>query len=211
MPNIAGEYLSSLGLTQFRCAETEKYPHVTFFFNDYRDDPFDGEHREIIQSPKVATYDLQPEMSAEGICQAVLGRLAADDCEPVIIVNFANGDMVGHTGDLKATIDAMQVLDDCLEQLIQVIDEVGGIMIFTADHGNADIMYTEGKDGEITPKTSHTLSPVPFAIHDGTGTADYRLVDDLPDAGIANIAATAFNLMGLDAPDDYEPSLVEPA
>ena len=94
---------------------------------------------------------------------------------------------------------------------MQVIDEIGGIMIVTADHGNADIMYTEGTGGEITPKTSHTLSPVPFAIHDGSGTAGYRLVDDLPDAGIANVAATALNLMGLDAPADYEPSLIKPA
>ena len=104
-----------------------------------------------------------------------------------------------------------RLLDDCLEQLVQVIDQIGGIMIVTADHGNADIMYTEGIDGAITPKTSHTLSPVPFAIHDGSGTAGYRLVDDLPDAGIANVAATTLNLMGLDAPADYEPSLIKPA
>jgi 2,3-bisphosphoglycerate-independent phosphoglycerate mutase len=126
-------------------------------------------------------------------------------------INFPNGDMVGHTGDLKATVDALQVLDDCLEQLVQVIDDVGGVLIFTADHGNADVMYTEHADGEVTPKTSHTLSPVPFVIHDGSGTADYRFVNDLPDAGIANVAATTLNLMGLDAPADYEPSLVQPA
>ena len=124
-------------------------------------------------------------------------------------INYPNGDMVGHTGDLKATIDAMQVLDDCLGRLLDVIDEVGGVMLFTADHGNANIMYTTGENGEITPKTSHTLSPVPFVIHDGAGDADYRLVDDLPEAGIANIAATAFELMGYTPPDDYEPSLVQ--
>ena len=122
--------------------------------------------------------------------------------------NFANGDMVGHTGDLKATVDAMQVLDDCLEQLLIAIDEVGGVLVFTADHGNADIMYTEHADGEVTPKTSHTLSPVPFVIHDATGSGEYRLTQ-LAQAGLANVAATVLNLMGYDAPEGYEPSLIE--
>jgi 2,3-bisphosphoglycerate-independent phosphoglycerate mutase len=123
-------------------------------------------------------------------------------------INFPNGDMVGHTGDLKATVDAMQVLDDCLEQLLIAIDEVGGVLVFTADHGNADIMYTEQADGEVTPKTSHTLSPVPFVIHDATSSDDYRLAQ-LAQAGLANVAATVLNLMGYDAPEGYEPSLIE--
>tara|TARA_B110000263_G_scaffold217810_1_gene204092 strand:+ start:24 stop:422 length:399 start_codon:yes stop_codon:yes gene_type:complete len=123
-------------------------------------------------------------------------------------INFPNGDMVGHTGDLKATVDAMQVLDDCLEQLLTAIDEVGGVLVFTADHGNADIMYTEKADGEVTPKTSHTLSPVPFVIHDAARGRDYRLAPPAQ-PGLANVAATVLNLMGYEAPEGYEPTLIE--
>ena len=113
--------------------------------------------------------------------------------------------MVGHTGDLNATIEAIRVLDECVAKLLAVIDEVGGALIFTADHGNADIMYKE-KDGERVPVTSHTLSPVPFAIHDNA-SMEYDLVDS-DDAGLANIAATIANLLGFAAPDDYNPSLI---
>ena len=123
-------------------------------------------------------------------------------------INFPNGDMVGHTGDLKATVDAIQVLDDCLEQLLTAIDEVGGVLVFTADHGNADIMYTEKADGEVTPKTSHTLSPVPFVIHDAAHGGTYRLAA-LVEPGLANVAATVLNLMGYEAPEGYEPTLIE--
>jgi len=119
-------------------------------------------------------------------------------------LNFPNGDMVGHTGDLSATIEAIRVLDECTARLIEVIDELDGILIFTADHGNADIMYTE-KDGVRMPKTSHTLSPVPFAIHpDLEGCT----MDDVEEPGLSNVAATVLNLLGFDAPDDYRPSLI---
>src|SRR6185503_2288903 len=115
MPNILGEVISRTGLTQFRCAETEKFPHVTFFFNDYREEPFPGEKRELIPSPRdVTTYDQKPQMSAAGVCEAVLRRLSAKDCEPLIIVNFANPDMVGHTGKLDAAIRAVEVVDECV-------------------------------------------------------------------------------------------------
>ncbi|MEO0492810.1 MAG: 2,3-bisphosphoglycerate-independent phosphoglycerate mutase [Actinomycetota bacterium] len=206
-----GEYLCATGLKSFAVSETQKFGHVTFFWNGNRSGYIDEELETYIEIPSDnVEFNTAPQMKAREITEATIELLRSGD-HAMGRINFANGDMVGHTGDLKATIDAMQVLDDCLEQLVQVIDEIGGIMIVTADHGNADIMYTEGKDGEITPKTSHTLSPVPFAIHDGSGTADYRLIDELPDAGIANVAATVLNLMGLDAPGDYEPSLVEPA
>ncbi len=203
-----GEYLCAGGLKSFAVSETQKFGHVTFFWNGNRSGYINEELETYIEIPSDnVEFNTAPQMKAREITEATIELLRSGEYA-MGRINFANGDMVGHTGDLKATIDAMQVLDDCLEQLVQVIDEIGGIMIVTADHGNADIMYTEGNDGEITPKTSHTLSPVPFAIHDGSGTADYRLVDDLPDAGIANVAATTLNLMGLDAPADYEPSLV---
>ena len=206
-----GEYLCATGLKSFAVSETQKFGHVTFFWNGNRSGYIDEALETYIEIPSDnVEFNTAPQMKAREITEATIELLRSGEYA-MGRINFANGDMVGHTGDLKATIDAMRVLDDCLEQLVQVIDEIGGIMIVTADHGNADIMYTEGIDGEITPKTSHTLSPVPFAIHDGSGTADYRLAADLPDAGIANVAATALNLMGLNAPADYEPSLVEPA
>ncbi|HAB56815.1 MAG TPA: 2,3-bisphosphoglycerate-independent phosphoglycerate mutase [Acidimicrobiaceae bacterium] len=206
-----GEYLCASGLKSFAVSETQKFGHVTFFWNGNRSGYIDEELETYIEIPSDnVEFNTTPQMKAREITEATIELLRSGEYA-MGRINIANGDMVGHTGDLKATIDAMQVLDDCLDQLVQVIDETGGIMIVTADHGNADIMYTEGTDGEITPKTSHTLSPVPFAIHDGSSSADYRLVDDLPDAGIANVAATTLNLMGLDAPTEYEPSLVEPA
>ena len=205
-----GEYLCATGLKSFAVSETQKFGHVTFFWNGNRSGYIDEALETYIEIPSDnVEFNTAPQMKAREITEATIELLRSGEYA-MGRINFANGDMVGHTGDLKATIDAMQVLDDCLEQLVQVIDEIGGIMIVTADHGNADIMYTEGTDGEITPKTSHTLSPVPFAIHDGSGTADYRLINDLPDAGIANVAATTLNLMGLNAPADYEPSLVQP-
>ena len=206
-----GEYLCATGLKSFAVSETQKFGHVTFFWNGNRSGYIDEALETYIEIPSDnVEFNTAPQMKAREITEATIELLRSGEYA-MGRINFANGDMVGHTGDLKATIAAMHVLDDCLEQLVQVIDEIGGIMIVTADHGNADIMYTEGNDGEITPKTSHTLSPVPFAIHDGSGTADYRFVNDLPDAGIANVAATTLNLMGLDAPADYEPSLVQPA
>lgn len=161
MTNIGGAYIASLGLTQFRCAETEKFPHVTFFFNDYRDEPFPGERREIIQSPRVPTYDLQPEMSARGVCEAVLRRVAAPDGEPFIIVNFANPDMVGHTGSLAATVKACEVVDECVGRIVNAALAKGGVCIVTADHGNAEQMW------DLTcnaPHTAHTVYDVPLII-----------------------------------------------
>jgi 2,3-bisphosphoglycerate-independent phosphoglycerate mutase len=121
-------------------------------------------------------------------------------------INFPNGDMVGHTGDLQATIEAMEVVEECVARLMQVIEELDGVLIYTADHGNADIMYTES-NGERHPKTSHTLSPVPFAIYDPGYHGEYTMAP--PDgAGLSNVAATVFNLLGYAPPEDYEPSLI---
>ena len=161
MKNIVGEYLSARGFGQFRCAETEKFPHVTFFFNDYRDEPFEGEHRTIIQSPKVATYDLAPEMSAAGVRDAVLGRIKAPDGEPFIVVNFANADMVGHTGSLEAAIKACEVVDGCAGALVDAALAKGGSCIITADHGNAEQMFNPDTG---SPHTSHTTYDVPLLV-----------------------------------------------
>ncbi|MFN5661358.1 MAG: 2,3-bisphosphoglycerate-independent phosphoglycerate mutase [Planctomyces sp.] len=161
MRKILGEHISALGLTQFRCAETEKYPHVTFFFNDYREEPYPGEQRQNPQSPKVATYDLKPEMSADHVRDAVLARLAAPDCQDVIVVNFANGDMVGHTGSLEAAIKACAAVDACVGQVVKATLERGGQLIVTADHGNAEQMFDPETNA---PHTAHTTYDVPMIL-----------------------------------------------
>jgi len=189
MINIMGSYLSDLGMTQFRCAETEKFPHVTFFFNDYRDEPFPGEHRAIIQSPRVATYDQQPEMSAAGVRDAVLERLRADDCEPVIVVNFANPDMVGHTGALDAVIKAVEFTDRCVGELLDELERVGGGAIVTADHGNAEQMWNPEADA---PHTSHTTYDVPLYVvgeaFRGRALRDGGRLADIVPTGLAMLA-----------------------
>ena len=161
MLDIMGQWLSSQGRRQFRCAETEKYPHVTFFFNDYREEPFPGEQREIIQSPKVATYDLQPEMSAAGVCDAALRRLAAKDCEDVLVINFANADMVGHTGKLAAAIKACETVDACVGKLVDAALARGGSCVVCADHGNSEQMFDPTTNA---PHTAHTLYDVPLIL-----------------------------------------------
>lgn len=210
MPMIAGEYFSKLGLRQFRCAETEKYPHVTFFFNDYRDQPFPGEQQEIIQSPRVATYDLQPEMSAAGVCDAVLRRLDAPDCEDVIIVNFANADMVGHTGSLDAAIKACETVDACVGQIVQRTLARGGSLIVTADHGNAEQML-DPEGG--TAQTAHTVFDVPTIVV-GKAFEHRSLRGDRQSAHwtnqkardtrgrLADIVPTALDMMGLAKPPE---------
>lgn len=193
MVNTAGSYLSSLGLTQFRCAETEKYPHVTFFFNDYRDEPFEGERREIIQSPRVATYDMQPEMSARGVADAVLRRLDAADCEDVIVVNFANVDMVGHTGSLPAAVKACETVDALTGEIMNKALAKGGSLIITADHGNAEQMFNPETNA---PHTSHTIYTVPMHVV-GDGFKERSLSDG---GRLADVVPTALAMMGLPQP-----------
>lgn len=194
MKHILGEVVSAAGLTQFRCAETEKFAHVTFFFNDYREQPFDGETRVLVPSPTdVSTYDQKPEMSAQGVCKAVIDRLRADDCEALIVVNFANGDMVGHTGSLEAAIKAVEMVDQCVGEIVEAALARGGSLIITADHGNAEQMWNPVHD---SPHTSHTTYDVPLVI---VGKP-YRGIS-LRDGGrLADIAPTALAMLGLPQP-----------
>jgi 2,3-bisphosphoglycerate-independent phosphoglycerate mutase len=210
MVNILGDYLSKLGLSQFRCAETEKYPHVTFFFNDYRDEPFHGERRENPPSPRVATYDLKPEMSAEEVCAAVLGRLAAPDCESLLVVNFANGDMVGHTGNLEAAVKACATVDACVGRIMKDTLAKGGSLIITADHGNCEQMFDPATNA---PHTAHTIYDVPLFVV-GEKVKARKLRGDRDPKGwfdpkarssrgrLADIAPTAIEMMGLKKPGE---------
>ena len=193
LKNIGGEYVSSAGLRQFRCAETEKYPHVTFFFNDYRDPPFPGENRQILQSPKVATYDLQPEMSAAAVRDSVLTRLASPDCEELIVVNFANADMVGHTGSLPAAIRACEVVDECVGRIVDATLAKGGSLIVTADHGNAEQMWDPVHN---CPHTSHTTYDVPLFV---VGPA-FKGKTLRAGGRVADIFSTALAMIGMAKP-----------
>jgi 2,3-bisphosphoglycerate-independent phosphoglycerate mutase len=206
--NIGGEYLAALGLTQFRDAETEKYPHVTFFFNDYRDEPYAGEHRENPQSPKVATYDMKPEMSADQVRDAVLRRLAAPDCEQLIVVNFANADMVGHTGSLPAAIKACEMVDSCVGAILQAVEKRGGSAIVTADHGNAEQMFDPVNNA---PHTAHTVYDVPLIIvgapfkgrtlrGDRDASGWFTPAIRLERGRLADIFPTILDMMGLPKP-----------
>lgn len=156
--NGLGEFLATQGLSQLRIAETEKYPHVTYFFSGGREEPYSGEERIMISSPKVTTYDLQPEMSAVGITESIIDSLT-NHRHDVIICNFANGDMVGHTGSLPAAIAAVETLDACVARIVETAQSIGGEVIITADHGNCEHMYDEQNQ---QPHTQHTTEPVPF-------------------------------------------------
>jgi 2,3-bisphosphoglycerate-independent phosphoglycerate mutase len=180
---------------------------VTFFFNDYRELPFEGERRAMAQSPKVATYDLAPEMSAQQVCDFVLGRLSAKDCEEFILVNFANGDMVGHTGSLPAAIKAVEKVDDCVGQLTRATLAVGGSLVVTADHGNAEQMWDpEAK----APHTAHTTYDVECIIVDPRFASRASGAPDKPssrlrDGGrLADVFPTVLSLMNLDKPQAME-------
>lgn len=194
MIGTLGETVSKAGLSQFRCAETEKFPHVTFFFNDYREEPFPGERREIVPSPRdVATYDQKPEMSAEGVCRAVLERLAAPDCEALLVVNFANPDMVGHTGSLEAAIAAVEKVDECVGRIVEATLARGGCLIVTADHGNAEQMKDPATG---RPHTAHTNYTVPLVVV-GEPFRDAELRED---GRLADVAPTLLEMMGLPQP-----------
>lgn len=158
--NTFGEYLASLGKTQLRIAETEKYAHVTFFFNGGIEEPYEGEDRVLVASPKVATYDLQPEMSAPEVCEKVVDRIKSGKYDAVIL-NFANCDMVGHTGVFDAAVKAVETVDTCVGKVVEAVKEMGGITVITADHGNADKMINE-EDG--SPFTAHTTNLVPLCV-----------------------------------------------
>jgi 2,3-bisphosphoglycerate-independent phosphoglycerate mutase len=195
MTGILGEYLSRLGRTQFRCAETEKYPHVTFFFNDYRDEPFPGEDRQIIPSPKeVSTYDQKPEMSAHGVTDETVARIRSGKYD-LVVVNFANGDMVGHTGVLEAAVKACEVVDEGVGRILEAVTAMGGRAIVTADHGNAEQMTLDGKKGGPA-HTAHTLYKVELVAVD-----DRFKGRRLREGGrLADVAPTLLETMGLEKP-----------
>ncbi|MCS7470207.1 2,3-bisphosphoglycerate-independent phosphoglycerate mutase [Stieleria sp. ICT_E10.1] len=193
MPNILGQYISEKGLNQFRCAETEKYPHVTFFFNDYRDTPFPGQNQEMAQSPRdVSTYDQKPEMSAAEVTQFVLDEIKSGRSE-LIIVNFANGDMVGHTGVLAAAVKAVETVDACVGQLVDATLDAGGSLVITADHGNCEQMINPETGG---PHTAHTTYDVPLIVVE-PGLEGKTLREG---GRLADIAPTVLALMGLEKP-----------
>ena len=185
-----GEVVSAHGLRQFHVAETEKYAHVTYFINGGREAPLPGEDRLLVPSPKVATYDMMPVMSADGVTEAVLNRLRAGG-DSLIVVNFANPDMVGHTGDLAATVIAVEVVDRCLGDIADATLAAGGSMLITADHGNAEFKV-DPRDG--SPLTAHTTSPVPVILC-GDGTGALRA-----GGGLADIAPTVLGVLGLPTP-----------
>ena len=189
--NGLGEYLSSLGMTQLRIAETEKYAHVTFFFNGGVETQYPGEDRVLVASPKVATYDLQPEMSACEVCDKCVERIRSGAYD-VVILNFANCDMVGHTGVLEAAVKAVETVDACVGRVVDAALEMGGIAMITADHGNAEQMLQP--DG--SPMTAHTTNRVPFILC-GAGT-------ELREGRLADIAPTILDVMGLACPPEMD-------
>jgi len=192
LDNVLGEYLAAQGLTQLRIAETEKYAHVTFFFSGGREEPFDGEERILIPSPQVATYDLQPEMSAPEVTDRIVEAIEQQRYD-VIIVNYANGDMVGHTGVFEAAVKAVECLDLCVARLVAALDRVGGEALITADHGNVEQME-DHSTGQA--HTAHTCEPVPF-VYVGQRTLAMR------EGGIlSDVAPTMLALLGLPQPPE---------
>ncbi len=194
LKNILGQVVSEAGINQFRCAETEKNPHVTFFFNNYRAEPFPGEDRACPSSPKVATYDMQPEMSSSEVTKAVKEAILSGQYG-LIVVNYANPDMVGHTGDLQAVVKAVEATDRGVGELLDALASVGGKAVVGADHGNAEQMWNEETGG---PFTSHTLNLVEvFVVGDGLKAGETKMKEG---GRLADIAPTVLDLMGLPKP-----------
>jgi len=189
LDNTLGQYLSAQGLKQLRIAETEKYPHVTYFFNGGEETPNPGEERIMVQSPKVATYDLKPEMSADGVTTTVLENLKKEF--DLIILNFANPDMVGHTGVMEAALKALETIDKQLESLIPAARNAGYEILIISDHGNSDCMIQP--DG--SPHTAHTTAPVPAIL---ISDRDVSLRDGI----LADVAPTLLKIIGLEKPDE---------
>ncbi len=195
MLNILGAYLSDAGLAQFRCAETEKFPHVTFFFNDYREEPFDREDRKIIPSPRdVSTYDQKPEMSAHEVTHEILRQVAANRHD-LFVLNYANGDMVGHTGSLPAAMRAVETVDRCVGLVADAVMAKGGSLIVTADHGNCEQMIDPESGG---PHTAHTTYDVDLIVVDD----NIKGYPPRSDGRLADIAPTLLTLLGLDQPSE---------
>jgi 2,3-bisphosphoglycerate-independent phosphoglycerate mutase len=200
LSNTLGEVVEKAGRRQLRIAETEKYPHVTFFFSGGRETPFGGEHRILIPSPKVPTYDLQPDMSAKEITDAAVGEIE-QEANDLIVLNFANPDMVGHTGVFDAVVQAMETMDECTRRVVEACRKHHYSVIIIADHGNADYMLNP--DG--TPNTAHTTNPVPIVLLDDNKSLKVR------DGRLADVAPTILELMGIEEPEEMTgESLVVP-
>ncbi|MCG6935376.1 MAG: 2,3-bisphosphoglycerate-independent phosphoglycerate mutase [Proteobacteria bacterium] len=200
--NVFGEYISGLGLHQLRIAETEKYAHVTFFFNGGREEPFEFEDRILINSPDVATYDKKPEMSAPEVTDRLVEAIEMDKYD-VIICNYANPDMVGHTGNIKATVKAIETIDTCLGRVVDAVQKAGGEILITADHGNAELMRDK-QSGQ--PYTAHTSNPVPLLY------VGRQLALAQNGGALSDIAPTMLELMGLEKPIEMNGhSLIEHA
>ena len=191
LTNVFGDYISQLGLHQLRIAETEKYAHVTFFFNGGREEPFEFEERILIPSPDVATYDQQPEMNAVKLTDNMVEAIEGGKYD-VIICNYANADMVGHSGNFDAAVKAIETLDDCLARLLVSIDKSGGELLVTADHGNAEMMFDK-ETGQA--HTAHTTNPVPFIYYGRDATMAST-------GALSDVAPTMLYLMGLEQPKE---------
>jgi 2,3-bisphosphoglycerate-independent phosphoglycerate mutase len=201
------EFLCAEGVASFAVSETQKFGHVTYFWNGNRSGYIDPSLETYVEIPSDnVEFDTTPAMKVREITDEVIDLLRSGRYR-FGRLNFPSGDMVGHTGNLAATIDAMTVIDESMARLMAVVTELDGVLVYTADHGNADIMYTES-NGVRSPKTSHTLSPVPFAIYDPNYDGEYHMAPRAA-PGLANVAATLLNLLGFEAPPDYEPSLIE--
>ena len=193
------KYISKNGLTQLRIAETEKYAHVTFFFNGGEEKQYPGEDRILVPSPKVETYDMQPEMSAEEVTVKVVEAIKSEKYNSIIL-NYANPDMVGHTGSLEAAIKAIEKIDGCVQRVVDAVKEQNGVLLITADHGNAEQMIDEAT-GE--PHTAHTTNPVPLIL---VGKDNVRLKE----GRLADLAPTMLEIMGLEKPQEMTgESLIE--
>ena len=188
MGRLLGEVVAEAGLRQLRMAETEKYPHVTYFMNGGREEPYAAERRTMVPSPKVATYDLQPEMSEPELADKAVAAIGSGEYD-LIILNFANPDMVGHTGNLEAAVRAVEAVDHGLGRIMAAIEAAGGALLVTADHGNCELMRDPVTGG---PHTAHTTNPVPVVLMDGGGT--------MSDGRLADIAPTLLALLGVPQP-----------
>ena len=209
LDDLLGEVISREGLRQFRTAETEKYPHVTYFLNGGMEKPFPGEDRHLVPSPKVATYDQSPAMSAESLTDGCVAAIRKG-IYSLVVINFANPDMVGHTGDMQATMEAVACVDKCVGRLLDATCGMGGSLLITADHGNAELM--QGADGR--PWTAHTTNPVPFILVEGEQRKLAGFGGDLQlrqGGGLADIAPTVLQLLGIEVPASMSgQSLVQP-
>jgi 2,3-bisphosphoglycerate-independent phosphoglycerate mutase len=202
-----GEYLSAQGVTAFAISETQKYGHVTYFWNGNRSGYVNEKLEKYIEIPSdKVQFDKAPKMKAAEITEKTIELLKSGKYK-FGRLNLANGDMVGHTGIMDAAITAVETVDECVGKMIDAVNSLGGITVITADHGNADEMFTE-KNGKREIKTAHTLNPVPFIIVDSKYNNEYKMAV-LPKKGLSNIASTLLNLLGYEKPEEYDPSLIE--